>query len=34
MSTEPTTEPIPILVELAPRPGVQRVALPRPEELA
>ena len=34
MSTTPTPEPTAILVELAPRPGVQRVALPKPEELA
>jgi hypothetical protein len=33
MSTEPN-KPTPILIELAPRPGVQRVALPKPEELA
>lgn len=34
MSTEPTSEPTVILVELAPRPGVQQVALPTPAELA
>ena len=34
MSTEPTSEPTVILVELAPRPGVQQVALPQPAELA
>ena len=34
MSTEPTAEPIPILVELAQEPGVYEVALPSPEELA
>lgn len=34
MSTELTPEPTVILVELAPRPGVQRVSLPKPEELA
>ena len=34
MSTETTSEPAVILVELAPRPGVQQVALPQPAELA
>ena len=34
MSSEPTIEPVPILIELAQQPGVYEVALPSPEELA